>query len=295
MHPPRLDRRRFLQTSAAALGLAASGGLHPSLACAEDKKDDPFGGFTLGVQSYTFRNFDLEPALKRTRDLGLHHVEFFQKHAPLDSSPAKIKAIRKLCKEYDVTPVAYGVQGFTKDHDANKKVFEFAKQLGVKSLSADPTPDSFDSLDKLCAEYKIAIAIHPHGPIGKGQRHRWWSAETILKAVKDHHPLIGSCLDTGHLIRMAQLGVLLDPAKEVLVMGKRNFGLHLKDHNNKKHTDVVYGKDGGVLDVPAVLKALRQVGFQGSISIEYEANPQEPTADVRQCVAIFKESVKKLG
>ena len=44
--------------------------------------------------------------------------------------------------------------------------------------SADPEPDSLDSLDKLCAEYKIAIAIHPHGPAGKG-RHRWWSAETI--------------------------------------------------------------------------------------------------------------------
>ena len=31
-------------------------------------------------------------------------------------------------------------------------------------FSADPDPDSFDSLDKLCDEYKIAIGIHPHGP-----------------------------------------------------------------------------------------------------------------------------------
>ena len=40
-------------------------------------------------------------------------------------------------------------------------------------------------------------------------------------------------------------------------MGKRNFGMHLKDHDNKRKTDVVYGQDGGVLDVPAVLKALQ--------------------------------------
>ncbi len=128
-----------------------------------------------------------------------------------------------------------------KDHDANKKLFEFGKALGVKYLSADPTPDSFDSLDKLCDEYKIAIAIHPHGPSGEGQRHRWYSAEVILKAVKDHNQLIGTCLDTGHLIRMAQLGEKLDPAEQVKVMGDRNFGMHLKDHDNKRKTDVVFG------------------------------------------------------
>ena len=59
------------------------------------------------------------------------------------------------------------MQGFTKDHDANKKIFEFGKALGLKAFSADPDPDSFDSLDKLCEEYKIAIAIHPHGPQGE--------------------------------------------------------------------------------------------------------------------------------
>jgi sugar phosphate isomerase/epimerase len=286
-----LSRRGFLQAGAAALGLAAG----PRLLAAEGKKDDPFGGFTLGVQSYTFRNFDLEPALKRSRDLGLHAIELYQKHAPLDATPEQIRALRKLCAAYGVTPVAWGVQGFSKDHDANRKVFEFGRRLGIKSLSADPDPDSFDSLDKLCDEYKMAIAIHPHGPVGRGRLHRWYSAEVILAAVKDHNPLIGSCLDTGHLIRAAQLGKKLDPAEEVRVMGARNFGIHLKDHDNKRDTDVVFGQEGGVLDVPAVLKALRDVKFRGHISIEYEAHPEDPTDDVRACVAVFKESVKKLA
>jgi len=282
--PDALTRRDFLKASAAA-SLAAL----PALA-ADDKKDDPFGGFILGVQSYTFREFDLEPALKRTKDLGLHYAEFYQKHAPITDKEEQIKAFLKLCKEYDITPVAWGVQGFGKNHDANKKVFEFAKALGLRNLSADPTPDSFDSLDKLCEEYKVAIAIHPHGPGA-----RWTTAEQILKAVKDHHPLIGTCLDTGHLIRMAQVGVKLDVPQEVRTMGARNFGLHLKDHDNKRKTDVVYGKDGGVLDVLEVLKALREVKFKGTISIEYEANPKDPVPDVKACVEIFKDSVKKLG
>lgn len=280
-----ISRRRFLGASA-AMGLAAWAS---STQAEEEKKT--FGGFTVGVQSYTFRNFDTEQALKRTQDLGLHFVEFYQKHAPLESTPEQIKALLSLCRDYQVTPIAFGVQGFSKDHDANKKVFEFGKALGIKHLSADPAPDSFDSLDKLVDEYKISIAIHPHGPQGT-KLHRWYSAEVIMDAVKDHHPLIGTCLDTGHLIRAAQLGAKLDPAKEVRTMGARNFGMHLKDHDNAKKTDVVYGK--GVLDVPAVLKALKDVKFKGYISIEYEAHPEDPSSDVKACLEVFKAAVKDL-
>jgi sugar phosphate isomerase/epimerase len=289
--PSHPSRRQFLHTAGAAVGLAAV----PALLWAE-KKDDPYGGFTLGCQSYTFRNFNVEQALKHIQKLGMHYVEFYPGQTgqlKVDSTPEQIKAMLKLCKEYDITPVCWGVSNFSKNHDANKKLFELGKALGLKALSADPDPDSFDSLDKLCDEYKIAIAIHPHGPQGK-KLHRWYSAEKIMAAVKDHNELIGSCLDTGHLIRCAQLGEVLDPAKEVLVMGKRNHGLHLKDHNNKRDTDVVFGKDGGVLDMVALLKALHEVKFKGHLSIEYEAKPEDPSEDVAACVEVFKESVKKL-
>ncbi len=282
-----LNRRAFLGTTAAtATGLLAA---RPAPAA------DDFGGFTVGVQSYTFRNFDLEQMLKRTKELGLKSAEFFPKHIPTESSPDKLKAILALCKEYEVTPIGFGVSGFSKDHDKNKKMFEFGKAIGVKYLSADPSMDSFDSLDKLCEEYKIAIAIHPHGPVGKGGRHPWWSAEIIMKAVKDHHKLIGSCLDTGHLLRMEQLGEKLDPAEQVKVMGERNFAVHLKDHDNKKKTDVPFGDPAGILNVPAVLKALKSVKFTGHIAIEYEANPNDPSPDMKRCVAFVKESVAKLS
>src|SRR5262245_13252494 len=281
------SRRDFLRSSAALAGLATASRL-----LADDKKDE-FGGFTVGVQSYTFRNFKLEPALKRIQDLGLKYGEFYPAHIDPKSTTAQIEAFKKLCGEYGVTPISFGVQHFSKNHDANKKMFDFGKALGLRTFSADPDPDSFDSLDKCCEVYKISIAIHPHGPAGGGKLHRWYGSEVILPAVKDHHPLIGTCLDTGHLIRAAQLGKKLDPAAEVRAMGARNFGMHLKDHDNEKRTDVPYGK--GVLDVPEVLKALREVKFDGYIAIEYEAHPEDPSADVKECVATFKESVKKLG
>jgi len=283
-HP--LNRRAFLGASAAtAAGLLTS---------ATARAADDFGGFAVGVQSYTFRNFDLEQMLKRTKELGLKSAEFYSKHIPTDSSPEKLKAILKLCDEYGVKPLGFGVSGFNKNHDANKKMFDFGKALGVKYLSADPSMDSFDSLDKLVDEYKIAIAIHPHGPSGKG-RHQWWSAEVILKAIKDRHKLIGTCLDTGHLIRMEQLGEKLDVAEQVKLMGARNFAMHLKDHDNKKKTDVPFGDSAGVLNIASVLKALKEVKFAGHLAIEYEANPNDPSPDMKKCVAHFKETAGKVS
>lgn len=61
MNLSHLNRRRFLQAGATALGAAAL----PGLLRAADKKDTRFGGFTVGVQSYTFREFNLEQCLKR--------------------------------------------------------------------------------------------------------------------------------------------------------------------------------------------------------------------------------------
>ncbi len=282
-----VNRRQFLGAGASALALAVTPALR-----GEDKTEvDPYGGFKIGAQTYTFRDFSLEKALQQMQKLGLKYGEFFQKHCPLTDKPDAIKAFLSVCKEYGVTPRAWGVQHFSKDHDANKRIFDFGKALGLKMFSASPDKDAFDSLDKLCEEYKIAIGIHPHGPVGKGRLDQWYSAEIILAAVKDHHQLIGACLDTGHLIRAAELGKKLDPAEQIRVMGKRNFGMHLKDNDNKTDTNVVFGK--GVLDVPAVIKALREVKFQGLISIEYEANPANPSPDVRACLEVFKSAVKK--
>lgn len=290
---PEMGRRGFLKaTGAAALGLSQVQGVVEAAAVQQPaRQPDPFGGFTVGIQSYSFRRFKLEQALERTRDLGLRFAEFYSGHVPLNSTDAQLKAILGLCKQYQVTPIAFGVERFTKDHNANRAKFEFGRRLGIRYFSADPDPESFDSLDKLVAEFNIGIGIHPHGPQGKNL-HRWYSAEVILAAIKGRHRLIGTCLDTGHLIRSAQnpFNRKLDPAQQIRHMGARNFGLHLKDHDNAKRTDVVFGK--GVLNVNQVVAALREVKFQGYISIEYEANENNPSPDIRACLDVFREAVR---
>jgi sugar phosphate isomerase/epimerase len=287
-----MSRRTFLQagTTAAAGGLLAA-----YFARAGEEKQD-FAGFRVGIQSFCFRDFGggsvgAEKAVTLTRDLGLHWIEFFNNHVPVrKSTPAQVAALVRFCHKTGVIPDAYGVHPFTKDDASNRRVFELAKNLGVKVITANPDADSFDSLDKLVAEYQIAIGIHPHGPQKNGQLHQWYSAEVIMKAIKDHNPLIGSCLDTGHLIRAARMGHKLDPVEEIKLMGNRNYAIHLKDNDNAHDVNVVFGR--GVLDVKGVLQTLRDVRFQGPISIEYEANHANPVPDIRECIKVVREAAK---
>jgi sugar phosphate isomerase/epimerase len=44
----------------------------------------------------------------------------------------------------------------------------------------------------------------------------------------------------------------------------------------------------------ALLKALKDVNFKGSLSIEYEAKADEPTEDVKACVEVVKDAAKKV-
>ncbi len=248
--------------------------------------DDPFKGLPIGIQSYSLRGFNLLEAIRHIQGMGLHFVEFYPNHVPKDIDEQGLANLKDLLKKAEITMAAHGVWGFNKDHETNKSVFDFAKRIGVKCITANPTPDSFDSLDKLVAEYNIRIAIHNHGPDALYDK-----IDSVVDAVRDHHPLIGACVDTGHFIRSKE-----DPVEAILRLKNRVFALHIKDEAKmeKVSHNTVIGE--GHLDVVGVFKALKKVKFpaDGSISLEYEANPQNPIDDIKQCIEVAKEAIAEV-
>lgn len=274
-----LSRRHFVAMVAGG-GLAATFATPVRLLGADDAP-----GLKIGIQSYTLRNFPVLKAIDIIADLGFEHIEFFDAHFPVKSSDAEIEARKKLMSDKKLRISAHGVNRFSKDHEANKKLFEFAKKAGIKQISADPDPDSFESLDKLVKEYDVRVAIHNHGP-----GHRYDKVADVLKAVKGYDNRIGSCADLGHFIRSGE-----DPVKVITLLEGRLWGVHLKDFDqpqgNAKGT--ILGK--GQMDVVATMKALRRVKFpvDGALSLEYEENAQDPIADVKECLAIAKDADAK--
>lgn len=267
------SRRSFLALSAGWAGVTVFGRSVSSWAAAANE-----AGLKLGIQMYSLRGYSVDEAIGHAADIGFRYLEFYPGMYSIKSTPEQIQAMNEKMRERGLKITAHGVNGFTKDHDANRRIFEFAKQAGIRNLSADPSPDSFESLDKLVSEYDIRIAIHNHGPA-----HRYNKVTDVLNAVRDHHPLIGACADLGHYIRSDE-----DPVTVIRSLGPRLFGVHLKDFAEKKEKTkgVILGK--GHLNVEAVFAVLKQANFpdDGALSLEYEENPKDPLADIRECFAV---------
>lgn len=240
----------------------------------------------LGIQLYSLRGYPVEQALPHAKELGFEEVEFYSGMLPLDATPDAIKATVAKVKELGLAISAHGVNAFSKDDAANRKVFEFAKMAGIKNISAAPSPDSFDSLDALVKEYDIRIAIHNHGPSD-----RFNKVVDVLRAIEGRDVRIGACADLGHFIRSGE-----KPVEVIRSLAGRLYGIHLKDFAEMKENTrgVILGK--GHLDCAAVFDALLQAKFpsDGALSLEYEENPQNPLAEIRECVAVAKTALAKV-
>jgi len=259
----QLNRRDALAAGAATFGALVLGGRGFA------DTPDRYGPFKMGLQSYSLRHYKRDEALAKTKELGVHYWESYSAHTPIDL--AKVAETKAATRAAGVEVIGFGVSPFSKDHDANRKIFEFGRAMGVGYLSADPSPDAFDSLDKLVEDYGIAIGIHPHGP-----GHRWDKIDKIWNAVKNHHEKIGLCNDTGHLLRSNE-----DPARAVEVFGKRTYGVHLKDVKDAK-TFTLLGQ--GDLRLADLLKALAKINYRYCLALEYEENESDPIADIRACL-----------
>jgi sugar phosphate isomerase/epimerase len=279
--PAPLSRRSFLGLSAGFAGAAIVG--LPRLGRAADKP----AGMPIGIQMYSLRGFSPDEAFDHAKNLGFDYLEYYGGQFSPDSTPEQIDAMKQKVQAAGLQIRAHGVNRFTADHDKNRKLFEFAKRAGIRNLTADPTPDAFDSLDKLVSEFDIRIAIHNHGP-----SHRYNKGIDVVNAVKGHHPLIGACADLGHYIRSGE-----DPVEVIKLLGDRLYGIHLKDfaEQKEKTKGVILGK--GHLDVPGVFRALKQVNFpaDGCIALEYEENPKDPIAEIKECLAVAREAARSVA
>lgn len=300
----QVSRRSFLQGTALAVGASVLG-IPQSLPAADE---DPYGGFRMGLQSYSLRAFKLDEALQHTRTLGVGYWEAYPGHIRLNTLPAHISEHKAKLKEAGVSLIAYGVLGFDENETKAREAFDFAQAMELKSISANPKKSAatFDLLDKLVEEYGIPIAIHNHGP-----GHIYDKVDDVLEMVKDRHPKIGACVDTGHYIRSDE-----DPVEVIEKLGPRVFGVHLKDAktirdpeeierlskelpknraNQLKREGKIFTILGeGELNVVGCLRALRELQYDNCLSLEYEENADNPLSDIEVCLKTVRESVRKV-
>jgi len=244
----------------------------------------------LCMQAYTFNRFTFYEAIDKTKALGLRYIEAYPGQQLSKEKPdvkfdhnvsAEIRVeVKKKLQAAGVKLVNYGVVGLSNNEQENRKVFDFAKDMGIETIVSEPPEDAFELIDKLCQEYKINVAIHNHP-----KPSLYWDPNTVLKVCKGRSSRIGACADTGHWFRSG-----LVPLECLKKLQGRIISLHFKDLSEGH--DVIWGT--GKCDVKAMLTEIARQNFKGVFSIEYEYNWENSSPEIAQCIPYFQKTAAQL-
>jgi len=295
----RIDRRRFLEIGGSVALGAGLGGAALARAAEKLTGGAPHAeklGWRLSIQAWSFNHYSFYEAIEKTSLLNLRYIEAFPgqkvaadqpdvKMGP-DTAPRTRKAIKKQLANAGVKLVNFGVCSLAKDAGQSRKTFDFAADMGIETLVSEPEFDALDSLEKLCDEYKINLALHNH-PKGHS---RYWNPDIVLDVCKGRSKRIGACADTGHWVRSG-----LNPIQQLKKLEGRIISLHFKDLNKygEGAHDVPWGT--GVSDVDGMLAELHRQQLKAVFSIEYEYNWTGSVPEIAQCVTYFDKVAAKLG
>jgi sugar phosphate isomerase/epimerase len=246
--------------------------------------------FPLAVQCWTYHAFSFYETLEKVRELGIQYIEPYPGQVLDRKNPSvkfdhnltaeQISQVKDKLMETGVVPVSYGVVALDSSEVSLRKVFDFARTMGLGTIVGDPSFDDFTILDRLAREYGISVAIHNHPSPSKYALPR-----TVFDAVKGHDERIGACADTGHWMRSGA-----NPVEALRLLEGRVVSVHLKDltaFGDPKAEDVPLGQGRG--EVKTVLAELTRQNYHGYLIFEHE-NP----ADVKNPSTALQKGIDYL-
>lgn len=251
------------------------------------------GGFAVGPQAYTFNRFTVMEAIENADRTGSRIIELYpgQRLSPEnpdvrftpDVSDDVIDQVKAKLEEHDILPVNYGVIGLPNDEAELRRIFDFAKKLGVLAITSEPSMEAMDLIEQMVIEYDIMLAIHNHPRRPDDSTYRVWDPKYVLSMVENRDPRLGACADIGHWIRSD-----IKPVDGLRILEGRLISLHMTDVDQfgREGEDVVMGT--GVGEIADVLEELTRQNFGGHLSIEYEANWEDNVPDVGQNVGFVR-------
>lgn len=246
----------------------------------------------LGVQLWTFHEFPFVTALDKADSAGIKFIEAFPGQIMggdfkdtfgINMSADSRTKVKDLLAKKGITLVAFGVV-VPQTPAEWKKTFDFAKDMGIRYITAEPLDQHWDTVNTMAGQYGIMVAIHDHP-----KPSHYWHPDSVMAAIKGRINM-GSCADLGHWARSG-----LDPVQCLKQLEGRIYGVHLKDVDSAGNVhagDVLLGK--GVIKFPDVFAELKRQNFKGMFSIEREENWKNNVPDVIANRDYFNAQVKNL-
>ena len=275
-----LNRRDFVRTGLLGSVALSMANVPAAISGASSSSErDPDHGLKLGLTSYTFKNFSLDQAIAMTREAGLKYISLKDMHLPMNSSPAERREAHKKVEAAGLILMGGGVIYIKNNEDEIRDIFEYAKDAGMPTIICSPDPEALDGVEKAAKQYDLRIAIHNHGPGDK----RYPSPLDVLRLVKDRDARMGLCIDVGHTVRLGE-----EPVSVIEKCASRLNDFHMKDVTAATANGKAIEVGKGVIDIPAVLKALIRVKYSHHVALEYEANADDPMPGVKGSIAYIR-------
>ncbi|MCJ7468252.1 MAG: sugar phosphate isomerase/epimerase [Maribacter sp.] len=273
-------RRNFIKNTTSGLLSATALGI-PGIASAKleiGRSHMAETKINLGLASYSLRTFSLETALDMSVRVGLKHIALKSMHLPLDSDLETLRNATTLCRQKGIDLYGGGVI-YMKIKEEVDQAFNYAKGAQMKIIIGVPSLELLDYVEEKVKAYDIKLAIHNHGPGDE----IYPSPEHVFKNIKDRDPRMGLCIDIGHTVRMGR-----NPAQDLKTYFDRVFDVHLKDVNvaAAEGEGCIMGR--GVIDLPSFVQSAVQLGYQGVLAIEYEAEENDPLAGLAESAGYAK-------
>jgi len=260
------NRRQFLKVAGA--GAVACAAMSPRGALAVGRPGPAAGTapFTLGMASYTLRQFPVDQAIEMTKRLGLTRICFKDFHLKLDATPEVIAGTVAKVKAAGLSLYAGGVI-YMKTEAEVDRAFAYAKAAGFKMIIGVPTYDLLPYTNRKVQEYDIPVAIHNHGP----DNPLFPTPQSAYERIASLDRRLGLCMDVGHTQRSG-----VDPAESAEKYFDRLFDVHIKDVSASTAQGQTVEIGRGVIDIPKLIKTLTRLGFKGTLALEYEKDAKDP-------------------
>jgi len=272
------NRRNFLKVAGASAAACAT--ITPGRALALDRAEPAAAAvpFTLGMASYTLRQFPADQAIEMTKRLGLTRICFKDFHLKLDATPDVIADTVAKVKAAGLDLYAGGVI-YMKSEAEVDRAFVYAKAAGFKMIIGVPTYELLAYTNKKVQEYDIPVAIHNHGP----DNPLFPTPQSAYERIASLDRRLGLCMDVGHTQRSG-----VDPSESAEKYFDRLFDIHIKDTSASTAQGQTVEIGRGVIDIPKLLRTLKRLGFKGTLALEYEKDAKDPLPGSAESIGYLK-------
>jgi sugar phosphate isomerase/epimerase len=256
-------------------------------------------GVILGVQTYSFRDRNLDETIKAMVELGIKNCELWEGHVEpsefqwkAGSTPEETKAkqaglekwrtgldmgdIKKLRDKIEkagITIQAYS--GTIKDNTSDAgidTIFRITRALGTDLLTTSPTVSVMKRIDVYAQKYKVRVGMHNHDHFEKPNEIA--SPESFDKGMAGNSDYIGINLDIGHFTAANQ-----DPLSYIREHHKKIYCIHLKDRKRNHGIRTPFGQ--GDTPIADILRLIRDNKWPIPANIEYEYNGADTFTEVK--------------